>query len=277
MTKVCEGREDNDISSVGFSPGGNLAAVATVNGQIRIYDFAQSYNREIQTFRQDELSCMTFQSENGIISGDSQGSLRLWDRRNGKFHQLDNFHQDRVCGLSRSLDDNYICSGGNEGTVNVWDMRKFDKPVWIFKEHSSAVKAISWCPWSPTILATGGGLDDGMVHFHNTNSGILLKSFSTDSQICDLVWSKHYKELLTAQASETNQLVLWKYPSGEKINSLPGHAHRALNLALSPDGQTVASIGDDESLKFWKCFTAEPGQKMLKYEKMLSTPSLTIR
>jgi cell division cycle protein 20 (cofactor of APC complex) len=277
LTKVCSNRESQLISSVAFSPGGNICGIATASGQIRIYDFAQSYTRQIQLLNQGELSCLVWQNDNSLITGDTLGELRFWDRRNAKHRPVSGFHQDRVCGLSCSLDDNYVASGGNGAIVNVWDMRKLEKPVWVLKKHSSAVKAISWCPWAPSVLATGGGIDDGMLHFHNTSSGEYLKSFDTGSQICDVVWSKHYKELLTAQSSDNSQLVIWKYPTGEKVTTLSGHTHRALSLAQSPDGETVASIGDDESLKFWKCFTAEAGQKPLRHERETPFPSLTIR
>jgi cell division cycle 20, cofactor of APC complex len=277
LTKVSSHRDSNLISSVGFSPSGNNAAIVTGSGQVEIYDFLQSYTNEIELFKQDEASCMVWQSDNELVVGDSSGSIRFWDRRNKKAIKLDGFHDDRICGLSRSIDEVYIASGGNGSIVNVWDTRKLEKPLWTLRKHTSAVKAISWCPWAPSILATGGGIDDGMLHFHNTNTGVFVKSFDTGSQICDVVWSKHYKELITAQTSDDSQLVLWKYPSGEKAETLPGHSHRALNLAQSPDGETIASIGDDESLKFWNCFKAERGQKPLKFEKPPSFPLPTIR
>jgi cell division cycle protein 20 (cofactor of APC complex) len=69
---------------------------------------------------------------------------------------------------------------------------------------------------------------------------------------------------------------MWRYPSLEKIISLPGHALRPMHLALSPDGQTVASLGDDESLKFWKCFPFQKGRKGTKSDVDV-VPGLTIR
>ena len=35
------------------------------------------------------------------------------------------------------------------------------------KNHheNSAAKALAWCPWSPSILASGGGKDDGKILF----------------------------------------------------------------------------------------------------------------
>lgn len=107
--------------------------------------------------------------------------------------------------------------------------------------------------------------------------GSLIKTINTNSQICDLVWSEHYRELITAQNSKAAQLVIWKYSTGERITTLPGHLHRALNLSLSPDGQTVASLGDDESLKFWKVFGTSENARRLTQPLNPELQSLTIR
>ena len=43
-----------------------------------------------------------------------------------------------------------------------------------------------------------------------------------------------------------------------------GHSGRILNLCMSPDCQTVASIAADETIRLWKCFAHDKREKKVK-------------
>ena len=74
------------------------------------------------------------------------------------------------------------------------------------------------------------------------------------AQVCQLQWSRHEREILSAHGFSQNQLCLWKYPSMVKMGELSGHTSRVLHLTQSPDGTTVVSGAADETLRFWRIF-----------------------
>ena len=127
--------------------------------------------------------------------------------------------------------------------------------------HQAAVKGLAWCPWQPNILASGGGTADRTIKLWNCNNGSLLKSVDTKSQVCSLVWSPEYKELVSAHGFANNEIILWKYPGMVKVAELTGHSERVLHLSLSADESTVVSAGADETLRLWKCFPPDPNKK----------------
>lgn len=40
----------------------------------------------------------------------------------------------------------------------------------------------------------------------------------------------------------------------EKVGSMMGHLSRVLYLAMSPDGETIATGAGDKTIRFWKPF-----------------------
>lgn len=121
--------------------------------------------------------------------------------------------------------------------------------------HTAAVKALAWCPWNSSLLASGGGSSDRTIHFWNTTQSARLNSLVTTSQVTSLAWNPHGKELLSTHGVPDHHIALWSYPSLGKIAEIP-HAHQAriLHSCVSPDGMTVATASSDEDLKFWKVF-----------------------
>jgi WD40 repeat protein len=55
-------------------------------------------------------------------------------------------------------------------------------------------------------------------------------------QVCNLMWSKNVNEIVSTHGYSLNQVIVWKYPSMQKIATLTGHTLRyalVLYLALS--------------------------------------------
>lgn len=184
-------------------------------------------------------------------------------------------HQQEVCGLKWNEDGTTLASGGNENYLCLWDaaMSGRDRgpsssngggpaphrlsdlaPRLVLKKHRAAVKALDWCPFHRGLLASGGGTSDRTIKFWSSNSGALLNSVDTGSQVCSIVWSRHHRELCSSHGYSENQLILWKYPTMARIKELPGHTARVLNMEASPDGTSVVSAAADETLRFWNVF-----------------------
>ena len=131
-------------------------------------------------------------------------------------------------------------------------------PLQTFTQHQEAVKAVAWCPWQPNVLATGGGTSDRHIRIWNVCSGACLSAVDAHSQVCSILWSPHYKELISGHGFAQNQLVIWKYPTMAKVAELKGHTAQVLSLTMSPDGATVASAAAAETLRLWCCFELDP-------------------
>ena len=72
--------------------------------------------------------------------------------------------------------------------------------------------------------------------------------------MCNLVFSKTNDELVSTHGYSLNQVIVWKYPTMEKIATLTGHTYRVLYLAMSPDSSSIVTGAGDETLRFWNIF-----------------------
>eukprot|EP00484_Ammonia_sp_Unknown_P026694 CAMPEP_0197034680 /NCGR_PEP_ID=MMETSP1384-20130603/12709_1 /TAXON_ID=29189 /ORGANISM="Ammonia sp." /LENGTH=852 /DNA_ID=CAMNT_0042464631 /DNA_START=211 /DNA_END=2769 /DNA_ORIENTATION=- len=224
---------------------------------IRINDNNSDIVQEL-TFHKQEVCGLKWSEDSlYLASGGNDNRLAIWDIRyvpkNNRFGQLSptgSDHEDK------------------------------HKPL-CYGKHKAAVKAITWSPHDSGLLASGGGTADRCIKFWNINSFIsasstklkashhhnvrsgnqngcsLLKPIQvidTGSQVCNLLWSKNCNEIVSTHGYSLNQIVVWKYPTMDKIVTLTGHTYRVLYLAGSPDGQTVVTGAGDETLRLWNIF-----------------------
>lgn len=222
-----------------------------------------------------------------IASGGRDGNLFLHDvsERNHLVGKLVG-HTQEVCGLKWSPDGKYLASGGNDNLVNIYRFNVSSnagptitngdgiEPLHVFNQHQAAVRALAWCPFQSNVLASGGGTADRCIKFWNINTGALLDSVDSKSQVCALLWSTQYRELISAHGYANNQLTIWKYPSMVKQAELTGHTQRVLQIAMSPDGSTVMSAAADETLRLWTCFMPDPLMAKKEKSAIKSQPSL---
>ena len=69
-----------------------------------------------------------------------------------------------------------------------------------------------------------------------------------------MAFSPHSNEFVTTHGFSGNQIMIWNSANNERISVLEGHISRVLHLAVSPDGESIATAAADETLKFWKVF-----------------------
>ncbi|GAY61528.1 hypothetical protein CUMW_210650 [Citrus unshiu] len=254
--------ENGPVTSVNWAPDGRHIAIGLNNSQVQLWD--STANRQLRTLRGGHRSRVgSLAWNNHILTTGGMDGLIINNDVRVRDHIVETYrgHHQEVCGLKWSASGQQLASGGNDNLLHIWDRSMASSnsvTQWLHRleEHTSAVKAIAWCPFQSNLLATGGGGGDRCIKFWNTHTGACLNSVDTGSQVCALLWNKNERELLSSHGFTQNQLTLWKYPSMVKMAELSGHTSRVLFMAQSPDGCTVASAAADETLRFWNVFGA---------------------
>lgn len=81
-------------------------------------------------------------------------------------------HNQEICGLKWSLDEQMLASGGNDNKIGVWSAG--GQLLNRFTDHRAAVKALAWSPHQHGLLASGGGTADRTMKMRNVLTGELL-------------------------------------------------------------------------------------------------------
>uniref|UniRef100_A0A8B9SIA4 Cell division cycle 20B n=1 Tax=Anas platyrhynchos TaxID=8839 RepID=A0A8B9SIA4_ANAPL len=182
------------ISSLAWIKEGTCLAVGTSDGEVQLWDI-ETKKRLRNMF--GHLSVVGALSWNHYIlsSGSRLGSIHHHDVRVAQ-HHIGTLCQNKqsICSLKWSLTDQLLASGSNDGTLNIWP-------------SDPGVKAMNWCPWQSKVLATGGGMKDGILRVWDINREKIIQS-----AICSLLWLPKTSELMTGQGLPGNQMKMWEYP-----------------------------------------------------------------
>ena len=242
------------VASLSWIHDGSHLAIGSSDSSVQIWDVNRSKRMRMFAGHEGRVSAMAW-NKHILSTGAHDGQIHTHDVRVSR-HLISKqiAHTGQVCGLQWSFDGRQLASGSNDNHVHIWEGSQPTTPVYSFT-HTAAVKALAWCPWQSNTLVSGGGCRDRQMKFWNTSTGTCSRSIDTGSQVSSVIWSKTYRELISAHGYATNSLCVWKYPSLAQIKEIPGaHDSRILHMAMSPDGERVATVAADENLKIWKIF-----------------------
>jgi len=272
--------ECGPVTSVSWLSGTNYIAVGTENNTVQVWDVEKEKKVREMAGHSGRVASLSW--NNFILSSGSRDTTIFNHDVRIPEHHISTLthHTQEVCGLKWDPTGTLLASGGNDNEANIWDIRltrlqRGSSPINCVPlytlPHTGAVKALAWCPFQSNLLATGGGSSDRCIRFFSSYTGALLNSYDTNTQVCQLLWSSHYRELVSAHGFSDNCLTVWKYPSMTKVAQLSGHTSRVLALAMSPDGETCVSAAGDETLRFWKLFEREPSRSSSHSKHQLSS------
>lgn len=246
------------VTAVSWSQCGNRLAIGATNGIIRLYDvnnkLISSLNPSMfKTNISDKIYSIAWKNQNVCAFGSSWGDIYLHDFRskNHEVNRLKN-HNNIVCGLKWSYNGRCLASGSND-KITIWN-ESSNKPIHIWKDHNSTVKALSWSPLKSNVLATGG-VNDHKIKIRKTNTHTnenIITEIDTNSQVCNLRWCDD-NEIISTHGYIKNNIQLWKFNNKTLANIAcikSGHTDRVLQLSVSP--QNIVTTASDENLRFWE-------------------------
>ncbi|MGI5214945.1 hypothetical protein [Plantactinospora sp. CA-290183] len=191
-----------------------------------------------------------------IISGSSDGTVRVWDPDSGtQMHELTGHSAavSAVAALPRPDGRTLVISGDDEGRVRVWDP---DSGTQIHRltGHAKWVLAVAALPRPDGRTLIISGDYEGTVRVWDPDSGTQIHKLTSHRWVSALVvLPRPDGRTLIISGDNRGTVWVWDSDSGTQIHRLIGHTRRvsALVALPRPDGTTLIVSGGDGTVRVW--------------------------
>jgi WD40 repeat protein len=221
----------------GISAGDALSRRALVQKPAPVQDLL---SWTIESKRHRGHLYMTAVSPDGkrVGTGGLDGVIRIWDADTGEFLRALVGHNSYIFGLAWSPDGKLLASAGShDATVRLWNAAT-GMPLRVLKGHKGYTNQVAWSADGKNLAVSGGS--SGFVTHWRINQSAPVKTIEVGTPVSALSWAAD--GVRVAVASSTDGVALWDTQTNQ-VGPLATGLLKALHLAWSPDGKTLAVTG----------------------------------
>jgi len=252
------------VRSVAFHPDGNRLAAASWGASIKLCDLDSG---ETMALKGNEgwATHVVFSHDGELTAGVRRGQqinhIYVWETATGRqissweepIRKPEGFYEP---SLAFSPDGRFAASAGSNNTVKLWNARTGKTEVTL-RGHADVVSCVAFEP-DGRHLASGGWDKSVIIWEWREERPVKKIKEAHDRFVRSIAYSTNSRRLATGGSNSSVEI--WDARTGEKLQSLNGHADSVLTVAFSPDGKRLASGGSDKSIRIWD---ADSGKKIL--------------
>jgi WD40 repeat protein/serine/threonine protein kinase len=253
------------LTDMAFRPDGKRLASASGNayqdrrGEVIVWNPADG--KQLIRFVLDAgtITCLAYSRDGRSLAlGSMDKTVLACDPEDGKVLRTLRGHDRPVLCLAMSPDGKRLASGDNDGNLFLWDWATGTE-LHRMRAHAGAVVSLAYSPDGARLASANLDLRTGKRQIKVWDTllgkellelpGHLNVAFSPDGH--RLAASRGYP------FPGPGQVVFWDAaPTAERL-TLQGHAGKIMSVAVSADGQRLATAHDDRVVKLWDLTTGQ--------------------
>lgn len=254
------------VWSVAFLPHNqNWIVTTSSDGIVRLWDLAGDRGSWIQMkldgHNGKPVVCLAVSPDGQwFVTGGQDNNAVVWDVSGEKrFPPLR--HSAQVQCVAVSPDGRWIATGSAARTVKRWEASS-GREILPSLKHDNPVHSLAFASDSG-LLATASRSEP--LRLWETATGNELKRIEELRDVAAVAFSADSRFLLTSSVALEQGLAKgWDRTRGRELFELIGHNKEIRSIAISPDGQRIATASLDQTARIWE---AERGSQLLTFQE----------
>ena len=288
-------REFGDVSAAAISRDAKYVIILRTDQKVQLWEIAPG--KLAQSFDDTVIAAVTLNTQY-LLMAKSGGAVQLCDPVTGRLlHKLE-VGPEPIAGLNFSQNSEYALVALKNNMIQVWEaatgrrlrqygddadyletlsadakraLTKSDLTTWHLEEFGTNkeirrfedVESVQISPDSRLVVTRG----KGVVRLWNAETGKEMRMFgkapsklAPGTEITSVSVTPDWRYMVTGD----NQTVrLWDLQSGTEERQLIGHTGLVTSVAISEDGKTILSAGQDGSARLWE---SETGKSLRRFD-----------
>lgn len=238
-------KHQDRVGGVAVSPDGRIAATASDDESVRIWDPTSS-QEPVVLKRHDLVNAIAFSPDGRFVATASfDGKARVWDMASRQERAFNHDGAARAVGFSP--DGLALATGSDDKAARIWNVATGE--VRVLRGHLDTVRAVAFSR-DGKVLATAS--DDRTVRTWDVATGRERTILTHREPVKAVAYSPDGRKLATA--SDDRTVRIWDDETSSEVNILP-HDGVIMAISFSLDSSTLVTVTLDNTTRVWNVAT----------------------
>ncbi len=193
------------------------------------------------------ITCLAIApSQECFVSGSKDGTLKIWNLKEGKCISTLEGHSSEVSCVDISPNGRFVVSGGHDKMLRLWEWET-GRCIYAMEGHDHWVEHVKITPDGREIIS---GSRDNNIRIWERKSGHRLYLLNNHTDLISslgITSDGHY----LVSSSHDRTLRVWDLESGQCLHNLERHIDHVKGIAFIPNTTLLISCGWDNLLYLW--------------------------